>query len=234
MGLGRKQGKSLMKVQHSRLALTMVAGEIFRLFPSNQYHKHLAMRCSNGHTPGQNTGRHTGSRSSQSIVHLYFSKSVKIVILTMKSIWPISGLLWPFTFGQDLSTQMYIPCLLPQTQSGKRSLRLLFQGSTKSLRFIACNSQAWSSCFPHREIQILLLPMVPLSRKSKVPSLSPCPAIGLWKLYSPTKASIGQGHSSYRQRCGFLCNFGRWTNTESIRTNPQPLCFYLQPVKLFC
>jgi hypothetical protein len=31
--------------------------------------------------------------SGQSIVHLYFSKSVKLVLLTMKSILPISGLL---------------------------------------------------------------------------------------------------------------------------------------------
>jgi hypothetical protein len=34
------------------LVLTVVAGEIFWLFPSNQYHKHLAVRCSSGHTPG--------------------------------------------------------------------------------------------------------------------------------------------------------------------------------------
>jgi hypothetical protein len=53
MGMGGKQGKSLMKVQHSRLAPTMVAGEIFRLFPSNQYHKHLAMGFTSGHTLGQ-------------------------------------------------------------------------------------------------------------------------------------------------------------------------------------
>jgi hypothetical protein len=46
---------------------------------------------------------HTGSRSGQSIVHLYFSNSVKLVLQTMKSILPISGLLWPFTFCQDLS-----------------------------------------------------------------------------------------------------------------------------------
>jgi hypothetical protein len=52
---------------------------------------------------GQNIGRHTGSRSGQSIVHLYFSKSVKLVLLTVTSILPISGLLWPFTFCQDLS-----------------------------------------------------------------------------------------------------------------------------------
>ena len=93
MGMGGKQGKSLMKVQHSGLAPAMIAGEISRLFPSNPYHKHLAVRCSNGHTPGQNIGRHTGSRSGQSIVHLYFSKSVKPVLLTIKSILPISGLL---------------------------------------------------------------------------------------------------------------------------------------------
>jgi hypothetical protein len=42
---------------------------------------------------GQNIGRHTGSRSGQSIVNLYFSKSVKLVLITMKSILPISGLL---------------------------------------------------------------------------------------------------------------------------------------------
>jgi hypothetical protein len=60
-----------------------------------------------GHTHGsrngQNIGRHTGSRSGQSIVHLYFSKSVKLVLLTLTSILPISGLLCPFTFCQDLS-----------------------------------------------------------------------------------------------------------------------------------
>ena len=32
-------------------------------------------------------------KEGQSIVHLYFSKSVKLVLLTMKSILPISGLL---------------------------------------------------------------------------------------------------------------------------------------------
>jgi hypothetical protein len=42
---------------------------------------------------GQNIGIHTGLRSSQSIVHLYFSKSMKLVLLTMKSILPISGIL---------------------------------------------------------------------------------------------------------------------------------------------
>jgi hypothetical protein len=39
---------------------------------------------------------------------LYFYKSVKLVLLTMKSIFPISGLLWPFTFCQDLSVTVYI------------------------------------------------------------------------------------------------------------------------------
>jgi hypothetical protein len=42
---------------------------------------------------GQNIGRHTGSRSDQSIVHLYFSKQVKLVLLMIKSILPILGLL---------------------------------------------------------------------------------------------------------------------------------------------
>jgi hypothetical protein len=36
-------------------------------------------------------------------VHLYFSKSVKLVLLTLTSILPISGLLCPFIFCQDLS-----------------------------------------------------------------------------------------------------------------------------------
>jgi hypothetical protein len=36
-------------------------------------------------------------------VHLYFSKSVKLVLLAMKSILPISGILWPFIFCQALS-----------------------------------------------------------------------------------------------------------------------------------
>jgi hypothetical protein len=56
-----------------------------------------------GSKNGQNIGRYTGSRSSQSIVYLYFSKSVNLVLLTKKSILLISGLLWPFTFCQDLS-----------------------------------------------------------------------------------------------------------------------------------
>jgi hypothetical protein len=46
-----------------------------------------------GSRNGQNIGRHTGSSCGQSIVHLYFSKSVKLVLLTVKSILPISGLL---------------------------------------------------------------------------------------------------------------------------------------------
>ena len=48
-----------------------------------------------GSRNGQNIGRHTGSRSGQSIVHLYFSKSVKLVLPTVTSILPISGLMWP-------------------------------------------------------------------------------------------------------------------------------------------
>ena len=52
----------------------------------------------------QNIGKDRGSRSGQSIVHLYFFKSVKLVLLTLTSILPISGLLCPFTFCQDLST----------------------------------------------------------------------------------------------------------------------------------
>ena len=43
-----------------------------------------------GSRNGQNIGRHTGSRSGQSIVHLYFSKSVKLVLLTVTSILPIN------------------------------------------------------------------------------------------------------------------------------------------------
>jgi hypothetical protein len=46
-----------------------------------------------GSRNGQKIDGHTGSRSGQSIVHLYFSKSVKLVLLTMNSILPISGLL---------------------------------------------------------------------------------------------------------------------------------------------
>jgi hypothetical protein len=41
-----------------------------------------------GSRNGQNIGRHMGSRSGQNI-----SKSVKLVLLTMNSIFPISGLL---------------------------------------------------------------------------------------------------------------------------------------------
>jgi hypothetical protein len=68
-----------------------------------------------GSRNGQNIGRHTGSRSGQSIVHLYFSKSVKLVLLTpLTSILPVSGLLCPFTFCQDLSLHwgiLYTRCL---------------------------------------------------------------------------------------------------------------------------
>ena len=38
-----------------------------------------------GSRNGQNIGRHTGSRSGQSIGHFYFSKSVKLVLLTVTS-----------------------------------------------------------------------------------------------------------------------------------------------------
>jgi hypothetical protein len=107
MGMGGVQGKSLVQVQQLRIGQAVVAGEIFWLFLSNQYHKHLAMGFIIGHTHGsrncQNIGRHTGSRTGQSIVHLYFSKSVKLVLLTLTSVFPISGLLCPFTFCQDLS-----------------------------------------------------------------------------------------------------------------------------------
>jgi hypothetical protein len=75
----------------------MVAGEIFQLYPSNQYHKYLAVRCSSGShlgsRNGHNIGRHTGSRCGQSIVHLYFSKSMEVLLIKMKSVLPISGLL---------------------------------------------------------------------------------------------------------------------------------------------
>ena len=64
-----KAGQSLWQIGRA-----VVAGEIFCLFLSNQYHKHLAMGFICGHTHGsrngQNIGRHTGSRSGQSIVHL--------------------------------------------------------------------------------------------------------------------------------------------------------------------
>jgi hypothetical protein len=44
-----------------------------------------------GSRNGQKIGRHTGS--GQSIVQLYFTKSVKLVLLTVTYILPISGLL---------------------------------------------------------------------------------------------------------------------------------------------
>jgi hypothetical protein len=52
MGMGGVQGKSLVQVQQLRTGLAVVAGEIFRLFPSNQYHKPLAMGFISGHTHG--------------------------------------------------------------------------------------------------------------------------------------------------------------------------------------
>ena len=55
MGMGGVQGKSLMKVQQW------------------------------AHTWSEHWQTHTGSRSGQSIVHLYFSKSVKLVLLTLTS-----------------------------------------------------------------------------------------------------------------------------------------------------
>ena len=97
MGMGGVQGKSLVQVQQLRIGWAVVAGKESENLPSNQYHKHLAMGFSSGHTHGfkewSNIGRHTGSRSGQIIVYLDFSKSVKLVLLTMKSILPISGLL---------------------------------------------------------------------------------------------------------------------------------------------
>ena len=52
MGMGGVQGKSLVQVLQLRIGRAVVAGEIFRLFPSNQYHKHLAMGFISGHTHG--------------------------------------------------------------------------------------------------------------------------------------------------------------------------------------
>jgi hypothetical protein len=40
------------RCSNSGLAPAVVAGEIFQLFPSNQYHKHLAVGCSSGYTHG--------------------------------------------------------------------------------------------------------------------------------------------------------------------------------------
>jgi hypothetical protein len=111
MGMGGVQGKSLVQVQQLWIGpgcgcwgdfLTLPQQPISQT-PGNGLHQwaHTWMGSRNS----QNTGRHTGFRSGQNIVHLYFSKSVKLVLLTMKSILPISGLLWPFTFCQDLLQQ---------------------------------------------------------------------------------------------------------------------------------
>jgi hypothetical protein len=45
-------------------------------------------------------------------VHLYFSKSVKLVLLTLTTILPISGLLCPFKFCQDLSNSLDMHSLI--------------------------------------------------------------------------------------------------------------------------
>jgi hypothetical protein len=102
-----------------------------------------------GHTHGsrngQNIGRHTGSRIGQSIVHLFFSKSVKLVLLTIKSILPISGLLWPFTFCQDLSETRTVeqmgrdPSILPSAPV------IWGSSTTKCAQF-----QAGETCSPRK------------------------------------------------------------------------------------
>jgi N-acetylglucosamine-6-phosphate deacetylase len=52
MGMGGVQGKSLVQVLQLWIGPAVVAGKIFRLFPSNQYHKHLAMGFISGYTHG--------------------------------------------------------------------------------------------------------------------------------------------------------------------------------------
>ena len=109
MGMGMVQGKSLVQVGVAtpdrpgcgflgRFSDSLLATNI-----TNNWQWGAALGKHLGSRNGQNIGRHTGSRSGQSIVYLYLSKSVKLVLLTMKSILPTSGLLWPFTFCQDLS-----------------------------------------------------------------------------------------------------------------------------------
>jgi hypothetical protein len=87
------------------------------------------MGFTSGHTHGsrngQNIGRHTGSKSGQSIVHLYFSKSVKLVLLTLTSILPISGLLCPFTFCQDLSIQLMLAYSFSPLSTWQKSRQLV-------------------------------------------------------------------------------------------------------------
>jgi hypothetical protein len=96
MGMEGKQGRSLMKVQQLRIGPDCGCWGDFPTLSQQPISQTPASEVQQwAHTwvqgNGQNIGRHTGSRSGQSIVHLYFSKSVKLVLLTMKSILPISG-----------------------------------------------------------------------------------------------------------------------------------------------
>jgi hypothetical protein len=98
MDMGGVQGKSLVQVQQLRIGPGCGCWGDFPTLPpatniTNTWQWASSMGTHMGSRNGQNIGRHTGSRSSQSIVHLYFSKSVKLVLLAMKSILPISGLL---------------------------------------------------------------------------------------------------------------------------------------------
>jgi hypothetical protein len=95
------------RCSNSGLAGLWLLGRFFDSFPAtsitNTWQWGEAVGTHLSSRNGQNIGRHKDLRSGHSIVHLYISKSVKLLLITIKSILPISGLLWPFTFCQDLS-----------------------------------------------------------------------------------------------------------------------------------
>ena len=98
MGMGGVQGKSLVQVQQLRIGPSCGCWGDFLTVPQQPISQHLAMGFISGHTHGfkelsEHWQTHGFKEWPEHIVHLYFSKSVTLVLLTMKSILPISGLL---------------------------------------------------------------------------------------------------------------------------------------------
>jgi hypothetical protein len=73
------------RCSNSRLTLLWLLGRFSDSIPATNitdtWQWGAAVGTHLGSWNGQNTGRHTGSRSGQSIVHLNFSKSVKLAVL---------------------------------------------------------------------------------------------------------------------------------------------------------
>ena len=133
-----------------------------------------------------------------------------------------------------------------RTNRGRRDLGLLLPGSFMIVCFLSRSSQAWFSCFPSMDNSKTPSSCAPLPRKSKVLPPSPHVVIGWgvnWQIYLPIRTSWGQGLSAFHtQTCEFSCDFWRWINTNSMRTNhlsvhagtqnPSPLMVKRRPITI--